>query len=161
MNKENNIKQPLNVYMTARRTIFDADICTFVNVAGLQEPLFVDMEYVKSNMPASHQKRFAPGPFLISMGMGLVAPLLMTVLEDLEKVQPFGLMKGMVNVNADIKLPGYAGDTMQVELVPSITSVTQSGNVLLALQHIMRNQDQQVIVDFTETLLLGPPEKTG
>ena len=93
------------------------------------------------------------------MGMGLVAPILMTMLDDLAKIQPFGLMKGMVNVNADIKLPGYAGDTMQVELVPSITSVTQTGNVLLALQHIMRNQDNQVVVDFTETLLLGAPEE--
>ncbi|HIF17455.1 MAG TPA: hypothetical protein EYG50_00395 [Cycloclasticus sp.] len=159
MNKDVTTKKPLGSYMTARRTIFDADICAFVNVAGLQEPLFVDMEYVKTNMPASHQKRFAPGPFLISMGMGLVAPILMTMLDDLAKIQPFGLMKGMVNVNADIKLPGYAGDTMQVELVPTITSVTQSGNVLLALQHIMRNQDNQVVVDFTETLLLGPPDE--
>jgi acyl dehydratase len=159
MNKDVTTKKPLGSYMTARRTIFDADICAFVNVAGLQEPLFVDMEYVKTNMPASHQKRFAPGPFLISMGMGLVAPILMTMLDDLAKIQPFGLMKGMVNVNADIKLPGYAGDTMQVELVPTITSVTQSGNILLALQHIMRNQDNQVVVDFTETLLLGPPDE--
>jgi acyl dehydratase len=159
MNKGATSEKPLGSYMTARRTIFDADICAFVNVAGLQEPLFVDMEYVKTNMPASHQKRFAPGPFLISMGMGLVAPILMTMLDDVAKIQPFGLMKGMVNVNADIKLPGYAGDTMQVELIPSITSVTKSGNVLLALQHIMRNQDNQVVVDFTETLLLGAPDE--
>ena len=52
MNKDVTTKRPLGSYMTARRTIFDADICAFVNVAGLHEPLFVDMEYVKTNMPS-------------------------------------------------------------------------------------------------------------
>jgi acyl dehydratase len=158
MKQEASTDKPLGSYFTAKRTIFDADICTFVNVGGLHEPLFIDMEYVKTNMPPSHHKRFAPGPFLMTMGMGLVAPLLLTVLDDISKSQPFGLMKGMVNVNADIKAPGYVGDTVQVELIPRIKSVTKSGNVLLTLQHIMRNQDDLVIVDFVETVMLGPAE---
>ena len=158
MKDEATSEKPFGSYFTAKRTIFDADICSFVNVGGLHEPLFIDMEYVKSNMPPSHHRRFAPGPFLITIGMGLVAPILLSVLDDISKKQPFGLMKGMLNVNADIKAPGYAGDTVQVELIPRITSVTKSGNILLALQHVMRNQDDVLVVDFVETLMLGPVE---
>jgi acyl dehydratase len=161
MTQKTNTDRPFGSYLTAKRTIFDADICTFVNVGGLHEPLFIDMEYVKTNMPPSHHRRFAPGPFLMTIAMGLVAPLLLTVLDDISKNQPIGLMKGMVNVNADIKMPGYAGDTMQVELIPRITSITKSGNVMLALQHIMRNQDDIIIVDFIETLMLGPAQKNA
>ncbi len=156
MTQDTTIGKPLGSYLTARRTIFESDICSFVNVGGLHEPLFIDMEYVKTDMPPSHQKRFAPGPFLMTMGMGLVAPMLLTVLDDVRKKQPFGLMKGMISVNADIKGPGFAGDTMQVELIPSIKSVTKSGNTLLALRHIMRNQNKDEVIDFTETLMLGP-----
>ena len=158
MLKDNNSDRPFGSYTTARRTILDADICTFVNVGGLHEPLFIDMEYVKTDMPPSHHKRFAPGPFLMTMGMGLVAPLLITVLEDIAKTQPIGLMKGMVNVNAAIKSPGYAGDTMQVELIPRISKITKTGNIMLDLQHIMTNQDGLIVIDFTETLMLGPAE---
>jgi len=63
-------EKPFGSYFTAKRTIFDADICSFVNVGGLHEPLFIDMEYVKTNMPPSHHRRFAPGPFLMTIGMG-------------------------------------------------------------------------------------------
>jgi len=158
MTREITEDKPFGSYFTDRRTIFDADICTFVNVGGLHEPLFIDMEYVKTDMPASHQTRFAPGPFMMTMGMGLVAPLLLRVLDDIRKTQPFGLMKGMINVNVDIKRPGYVGDTVQVELIPRITSITKSGNILLALQHVLRNQHGDTVVDFTETVMLGPAE---
>ena len=56
-----------------RRTITETDIVNFVNLIGLHEPAFIDMEWVKKEMPGIHNKRFAPAPFLISLGMGLVA----------------------------------------------------------------------------------------
>lgn len=158
MTQEKTDDRPFGSYFTDRRTIFDADICAFVNVGGLHEPLFIDLEYVKTEMPATHQTRFAPGPFMMTMGMGLVAPLLLRVLDDIRKIQPFGLMKGMINVNVDIKRVGNVGDTLQVELIPRISSITKSGNVLLALQHLMRNQHGDIVVDFTETVMLGPAE---
>ena len=160
MKQEISSDKPFGSYLTARRTIFDADICSFVNVCGLHEPLFIDMEYIKTDMAASHHQRFAPGPFLMTMGMGLVAPLILTIFDDVRKQTPLGLLKGMVNVNADIKAPGYVGDTIQVELIPYIQSITKSGNVLLAMQHILRNQNDIVVVDFVETLLFGPAEQS-
>ena len=159
MTQEASSDKPMGSYMTAKRTIFDADICAFVNVGGLHEPPFIDMEYVKSSMPPSHHRRFAPGPFLITIGMGLVAPILLKVFEDVSSYEPLGLMMGMVNVNADIKAPGFVGDTVQVELIPRITKKTSKGNVLLAMQHILRNQGGLVVVDFTETLMFSPADK--
>jgi acyl dehydratase len=55
-----------------RRTITETDIVNFVNLVGLHEPPFIDMEFVGS-LPGSHNRRFAPAPLLISLGMGLVA----------------------------------------------------------------------------------------
>ena len=56
-----------------RRTITETDIVNFVNLIGLHEPPFIDMEWVEKKMPGIHNKRFAPAPLLISLGMGLVA----------------------------------------------------------------------------------------
>ncbi len=60
-------------FKTHRRTITETDIVTFVNVVGLHEPFFIDMEYIRENMTGSHRSRFAPGPMVISLGMGLLA----------------------------------------------------------------------------------------
>ena len=68
-----------------RRTLSETDIVHFVNLIGLHEPPFIDMEYVKNEMPGLHNKRFAPAPMLISLGMGLVAAKIMEVLEAMGK----------------------------------------------------------------------------
>jgi len=65
--------EPVQRFKTHRRTISETDIVTFVNVVGLHEPFFIDMEYIRENMTGSHRSRFAPGPMVISLGMGLLA----------------------------------------------------------------------------------------
>lgn len=47
-------------FKTHNRTITETDIVTFVNVVGLHEPFFIDMEYIRANMAGKHRNRFAP-----------------------------------------------------------------------------------------------------
>jgi acyl dehydratase len=73
-----------------RRTITETDIVNFVNLMGLHEPPFIDMEWVKKEMPGIHNKRFAPAPFLISLGMGLVATSIMEVVDAIMEEENLG-----------------------------------------------------------------------
>jgi len=143
--------------VTARRTVTETDIVTFVNVVGLHEPPFIDIEYIQSSMPESHQKRFAPAPFLISVGMGLMAPHIMGVLDQISEKYKLGLFMGMVGIEGRVKAPGYPGDTLQVELEARVKRKTSKGMILVDLRHILTKQTGAVVVDFVETVMFGPP----
>ena len=80
-----------------RRTITETDIVNFVNLVGLHEPPFIDMEWVEK-MPGIHNKRFAPAPLLISLGMGLVATSIMEVVDAITAREGLGRFHGMVGV---------------------------------------------------------------
>ena len=83
------------VYRVAshRRTITETDIVNFVNLVGLHEPPFIDMEWVEQ-MPGIHNRRFAPAPLLISLGMGLVATSIMEVVEAITAREGLGRFSG-------------------------------------------------------------------
>ena len=147
-------------FKTHRRTVTEPDIVTFVNTVGLHEPFFIDMEYIKANMSPEHQRRFAPGPFIISMAMGLVAPIVTSVIDKVlegETVGPFG---GMTGVEARIKGVVYPGDTLHVEGEARIKAKTSRGYTLLDLRHMVINQSGEMVADFTETILFMPLEST-
>ena len=145
-------------YTTHRRTITETDVVTFINVVGLHEPFFIDMEYIKTNLPQSHQQRFAPGPFLISVGIGLVAPIIMRVLDDVAQREKIGVFKGMVGLESRMMAPVYMNDTLYVELESRIQKITSKGDVLVGLRHLLKTQDNVVAVDFTETVLFEAPQ---
>ena len=87
-----------------RRTITETDIVNFVNLVGLHEPPFIDMEWVKETMPGLHNQRFAPAPFLISLGMGLVSTSVTNLVNTIAEQEKFGPFHGMVGLEAKIKL---------------------------------------------------------
>jgi len=127
-------------FKTHRRTITETDIVTFVNVVGLHEPFFIDMEYIRENMTGSHRSRFAPGPMVISLGMGLLATYVSGIIKQVlegREVGPFGGMTGV-----------------QARLLP----VTSRGYTLMELQHLVINQRGETLVDFTETITFLPKE---
>lgn len=138
-----------------RRTLTETDVVTFVNLVGLHEPPFIDMEWV-GQLPGSHDRRFAPAPLLISIGMGLVATSIMEVVEAVAERTPLGPFRGMVGLEAKVLAPAFPGDTLWVELEAGIERTTRSGGTLLALRHQLRNQQDEPVVDFTERVLFGP-----
>lgn len=138
-----------------RRTLSETDIVTFVNLVGLHEPPFIDMDYV-ARMPGIHNKRFAPAPLLISLGMGLVASSIWQVTEAIAEREGLGAFHGMVGVEARAKSPAFPGDTLWVELEGGIERKTSRGQTLVALRHQLKNQRDELVVDFTERILFDP-----
>ncbi|MBI9074302.1 MAG: MaoC family dehydratase [Desulfatibacillum sp.] len=144
-------------FRTHRRTITETDIVNFVNLVGLHEPPFIDMEYVKEFLPGSHQTRFAPAPLLISIGMGLAAPIIMQVVETISKEENLGAFHGMVGVEAFVKNPAFPGDTLRADLEACVDRVTSRGQILVDVKHMVTNQRDELVVVFTEKVLFEPP----
>ena len=138
-----------------RRTLTETDIVNFVNLVGLHEPPFIDMEWV-ARLPGIHDKRFAPAPLLISLGMGLVATAITDVIAALSERERLGAFHGMVGVEAAVKSPAFPGDTLRVELEAGIDRKTSRGQTIVALRHMLRNQRDELVVDFTERVLFDP-----
>lgn len=139
-----------------RRTITETDIVSFVNLVGLHEPPFIDMQYIAQHMEASHQRRFAPAPMIISVGMGLVATYVSRALGELiagEKVGPGG---GLVGLEARVRAAVYPGDTLRVELEARMGGKTRRGYTLAKLLHVVKNQHDATVAEFTETAIFMP-----
>jgi len=165
--QENNMAQKITIEVdenkkliyrltSHRRTITETDIVNFVNLVGLHEPPFVDMEWVKNELPETHNRRFAPAPFLISLGMGLVSTSIMEILEAITKKENLGPFHGMVGVEAKVKKPAYPGDTLKVDLEAGVDRKTKRGQTLVDLKHVLKNQSNEVVVVFTEKIIFEP-----
>jgi acyl dehydratase len=139
-----------------RRTITETDIVNFVNLVGLHEPPFIDMEWVKKTMPGIHDKRFAPAPFLISLGMGLVATSVTKLIAAMAEKENLGRFHGMVGLEAAVESPAFPGDTLSVDLEAVVDRKTTRGQTLVDLTHVLKNQRDEIVVTFTEKLLFDP-----
>jgi acyl dehydratase len=140
-----------------RRTITETDIVNFVNLIGLHEPPFIDMQWVEEMMPGIHDKRFAPAPLLISLGMGLVSTSIMEVVEAMVERENLGPFHGMVGVEARVGNPAFPGDTLSVDLEAAVDRRTKKGQTLVDLRHVVRNQRGETVVTFTEKVLFDRP----
>jgi acyl dehydratase len=140
-----------------RRTITETDIVNFVNLMGLHEPPFIDMEWVKEEMPGIHTTRFAPAPFLIALGMGLVATSIMEVLEAMTSNENLGRFHGMVGLEAKVRSPAFPGDTLSVDVEARVDRRTRNGQTLVDLKHVLKNQRDETVVTFTEKVIFDPP----
>ena len=155
--EENESGEPVYRVTSHRRTITETDIVNFVNLVGLHEPPFIDMEWVEQ-MPGIHNRRFAPAPLLISLGMGLVATSIMEVVEAITAREGLGRFHGMVGVEAAVKSPAFPGDTLSVELEARIDRRTMRGQTLVALKHVVNNQRDEIVLIFTERVVFDPPD---
>jgi acyl dehydratase len=143
-------------FKTHNRTITETDIVTFVNVVGLHEPFFIDMEYIRTHMSGKHRNRFAPGPMIISVGMGLLAPTVAGVIEQALEGRKHGPFGGMTGVDARVKGALFPGDTVHVEGEAWLRPPTARGYTLMDLRHRVINQHGEVLVEFTETITFLP-----
>ena len=139
-----------------RRTLTETDIVNFVNLVGLHEAPFIDMGWVEKKMPGIHNQRFAPAPLLISLGMGLVSTSIDQVTGAIIKTEQLGPFHGMVGVEARVKSPAFPGDTLYVDLEAGVDRTTSRGQTLVALRHLLKNQRDEVVVDFTERIIFDP-----
>ena len=145
-------------FKTHCRTITETDIVTFVNVVGLHEPFFIDMEYIRENMTGSHRSRFAPGPMIISLGMGLLATYVPGIIKQVLEGREVGPFGGMTGVQARLRGALFPGDPIHGEGEARLLPPTSRGYTLMELQHLVINQRGETLVDFTETITFLPKE---
>lgn len=131
--------QPVGAtYRTARRTVSEADIVAFVNLCGMTEPLFLDMEYVarESVFPG----RPAPGALTFALAEGLIIQT--------------GLIHGtgMAYLGSEIRIvaPVIAGDTIGVSVeVVDRRETSKPDRGIVTYRHTVTNQRGQVVLEAT------------
>jgi acyl dehydratase len=147
---------PVHRFITHRRTVTETDIVNFVNLSAMHEPYFIDMEFLKQHMSGAHQNCFMPGPMIASYAMGLVAPILMTVIGTVLDGHRVGKFAGMIGFEVQMKAGVFLGDTLQVELVANIKSKSSRGYTAIDLRHIIKNHHGNIVADLIEHVLFHP-----
>jgi acyl dehydratase len=143
--------------VTPRRTITETDIVNFVSIAGLFEPPFIDMEWVKESTIMG--RRFAPAPLLISIAMGLTALALVNPGKEwMDAWNAEGKFGGMVGLDVKIMRPTWPGDTLHVEVEIVERRKTSKGGTLIGIKHTVKNQRGEIPIEFVEKALFMPPE---
>ena len=141
---------PGDCYTTGRRTVTEHDILQFVSLVGLNEPLFVDLEYIRNE--SLFRERIAPGSLTFGIAEGLT-------------VQSGILHKtGMAFVGlAQMRLlgPVKVNDTLQVEIeVLETKPVPARGGGIVLYRQWVRNQHGETIMEYDVSRLIrgGSPE---
>ncbi|WP_370305448.1 MaoC family dehydratase [Sinimarinibacterium flocculans] len=147
---------PAIPFCSHRRTVTETDIVNFVNLIGLHEPFFIDMEYIRDHLAEGHRSRFAPGPMVISLGMGLVATLIKDVIDRALEGAEAGEFGGMTGVSARLSAALRPNDTIHVEGAARRRPKTRRGYTLLDIRHRVINQRGEEVADFTETVCFLP-----
>ncbi len=155
-NTDSSSSTPL-CFRSHRRTISETDIVNFVNLLGLHEPFFIDMDYIRDHLAEGHRSRFAPGPMIISLGMGLVATQIKSVMDRVLEGAGAGDFGGMTGVQARLMGAVFPGDTLYVDGEASLKPKTSRGYTLMDIRHQVKNQRDEVVADFTETVCFLPP----
>jgi acyl dehydratase len=123
-------------YQTLARTVSETDIVTFVNLCGFNEPLFMDMEYVKK--ASVFGRRAAPGALTFSLSEGLIMQT--------------GLIHGtgMAYLGGDLKIvaPVLEGDTIRVEIeVIDKRETKKTDRGIVTYRHRVLNQRDEVVLE--------------
>ncbi len=123
-------------YVTLGRTVSETDIVTFVNLCGFNEPLFMDMEYVKKQ--SVFGRRAAPGALTFALSEGLVMQT--------------GLIHGtgMAYLGGEIRVvaPVLEGDTVRVEIeVADKRETKKADRGIVTYRHRVVNQRNEVVLE--------------
>ena len=125
-------------YETLARTVSETDIVNFVNLCGFNEPLFMDMEYVKKT--SVFGRRAAPGALTFSLSEGLIMQT--------------GLIHGtgMAYLGGDRKIVATVleGDTIRVEIeVVDKRETKKPDRGIVTYRHRVLNQRDEVVLEAT------------
>src|SRR3990172_3990536 len=123
-------------FATLGRTVSEADIVTFVNLCGFNEPLFMDMEYVARE--SVFKGRPAPGALTFALSEGLIIQT--------------GLIHGtgMAYLGGEIRIVGpvLAGDTLSVSVtVADKRETKRTDRGIVTYRHQVTNQRGEVVLD--------------
>jgi acyl dehydratase len=122
-------------FRTHRRTILEADLAAFVNLAWLTEELFAVEEEGK--------KRLVPGALVYAFAEGLLLPTM----------QDTGL--AFLNATLDVKAPTVVGDTIHVECeVTEHRPASKGERGLVRFANKVVNQRGETVLEYNPLRLL-------
>jgi acyl dehydratase len=106
---------PGSVFRTAGRTITEADLVSFVSMAGLVEPLFLDENGAKAQ---GYTGRLVPGTLTFAYAEGLVM--------QTGTIHNTGI--AFLGTTMDVKGPVFVGDTITVVVEVLESRATSKGD---------------------------------
>jgi acyl dehydratase len=122
-------------FRTHRRTVLEADLAAFVNLAWLTEELFA--------VEQAGKKRLVPGALVYSFAEGLLLPTM----------QDTGL--AFLNATLDVKAPTVVGDTIHVECeVTEQRPASKGERGLVRFKNKVVNQRGEVVLEYNPLRLL-------
>jgi len=130
--------QPGRKFKTVRRTIQEADVCSFVNVTHMNEVLFTDMEHALRESPI--KGRVVPGALSYCFAEGLcIVPL----------TQYTGI--AFLQMDLTIENPAFAGDTIHVEIevIEARLSKSRPDRGLVRTRNRVLKEDGTVVLTYT------------
>lgn len=134
-------------YVSARRTLTEADISSFAGLSGDFNPLHTDELWVREN--TKFEGRIAHGLLVLAISSGLRTP----GIDDWAIQAYLGVERRMVG-------PAYPGDTLHQRC--TIASVRSSrsrpGSGIVVVEAQMFNQHDEIVQEGQDTYLVGGPE---
>jgi acyl dehydratase len=139
-------------FVTAGRTITEADVVAFAGLSGDFNSLHVDETFAAAT---GFGGRIAHGLLVLSVASGLT-----TRLPVLHALQPSLL--GMTGVTCHWLAPTRIGDTIRVELTFTAAQLTRSGTRgRVTERRVALNQDDVTVLDSQWTLLVATRPSAG
>lgn len=131
-----------DTYRTTGRTVSESDITTFVELCGLYEPIFTDVEHIKEHTP--FDERFAPGELITDFALG--------------NVIRSGFIEGavsMLELTTTFDAPVFAGDTIYVDIeVVDKSETSNPDHGVVTFEYTIENQDDERVARSEETALI-------
>ena len=139
-------------FVTAGRTITEADVVAFAGLSGDFNSLHVDETFAAAT---GFGGRIAHGLLVLSVASGLT-----TRLPVLHALQP--ALLGMTEVTCHWLAPTRIGDTIRVELTFIAAQLTRSGTRgRVTERRVALNQDDVTVLDSQWTLLVATRPSAG
>ncbi len=121
-------------FRTSSRTLNEADVRSFINVIGVNEPLFYD---AREATAAGYERTPVPGMMTFAIAEGLV----------IQSGSIHGTGMAFVHSDLDIKGPVYIGDTLTVAVeVTESRPTSKPGRGLVTTRNTVVNQRGDVVM---------------
>lgn len=135
-------------FRTARRTITETDLVSFVTLCGLTEPLFLDAEGAAE---AGYAGRLVPGSLVFAFAEGLV----------LQSGAIHGTGMAFLRADVDVKGPVFVGDTVSVvvEVVESRSASSGNRGVVTTRNSVVK-RDGTVVLEYSPVRLVRGSQAT-
>ena len=130
------------MFKTYARTVTESDLATFVGLAGLRLPLFIDEIFARDQTP--HGGRIVPGFLTASLSAGMM-----------ESVLGPDVIAGLSLDAFRFHVPVRPGDTLHAGItIDSVRETADAKHGILSLSLQIVNQRSETVLDYRATVMM-------